>query len=159
MQSDEASIDRSEAKRTIVDVERLRRSTRHALNPVWYPNVGFGLFFIGTAAVVFLELGTTTTLVYSAARRALDDRPRGAVLRARRAIAGRAERNPRPIDPVVLALVIGVVAANVLAEGDASAFAPTYVAAAGIVALGIVLRDRVELAAGVAIASWPQRSP
>ena len=52
----------------------------------------------------------------------------------------------------MLALVVGVVAANVLAEGDASAFAPTYVAAAGIVALGVVLRDRVELAAGVAIA-------
>ena len=41
----------SEAERTILDVERLRRSTRHALNPIWFPNIAFGLFFLGTAAV------------------------------------------------------------------------------------------------------------
>ncbi len=145
-------MDRSEAERTIVDVERLRRSTRHALNPVWYPNVGFGLFFIGTAAVVFLELGTTAALVYWLL---------GGLLTMALVVRfyARVERSlgvqSAILDPstlVVLALVVGVVAANVLAEGDASAFAPTYVAAAGIVALGVVLRDRVELAAGVAIA-------
>jgi hypothetical protein len=145
-------MDRSEAERTILDVERLRRNTRHALNPVWYPNIAFGLFFIGTAVVVFLELGTAAASVYWLAGGLVTI---GLVVR----FYARVERSlgvqSAILDPstlVVLALVIGVVAANALAEGDASAFAPTYVAAAGTLALGAVLRDRIELAAGMAIA-------
>ena len=54
----------SEAERTILDVQRLRRSTRHALNPIWFPNIAFGLFFIGTAAVGFLDLANTPASLY-----------------------------------------------------------------------------------------------
>ena len=139
-------------RRTILDVERLRHSTRHALNPIWYPNIGFGLFFIGTAVVVFLELGTTAALVYWLLGGLLTI---ALVVRFYARVEQSLGVQSAILDPstlVVLALVVGVVAANVLAEGEASAYAPTYVGAAGTLALGVVLRDRVELAAGVAIA-------
>ena len=145
-------MDRSEAERTILDVQRLRRSTRHALNPIWYPNIGFGLFFIGTALVVFLELGTTAALAYWVLGGTLT---MGLVVRYYARVEEALGARSAVFDAstlVLLALVVGVVAANVLAEGDASAFAPTYVGAAGTLALGVVLRDRVELAAGLAIA-------
>ena len=142
----------SEAERTILDVERVRRSTRHALNPIWYPNIAFGLFFAGTAILAFLGLGDTPALVYWVLGGLLTI---GLVVR----YYARVESELGVISPtidastlVLLALIAGVVAANVLAEGDASAYAPTYVGAAGTVAMGLVLRDRVELAAGVAIA-------
>ena len=145
-------MDRSEAERTIVDVQRLRRSTRQALNPIWYPNIGFGLFFIGTAVVAFLELGKTAALVYWVLGGLLTI---GLVVRHYARVEESLGARSAIFDAstlVVLALIVGVVAANVLAEGDASAFAPTYVGAAGTLALGVVLRDRVELAAGLSIA-------
>lgn len=143
-------MDRSDAERTIVDVQRLRHSTRHALNPIWYPNIGFGLFFIGTAVVAFLEFGTTAALIYWALGGLLTI---GLVIRHYARVEESLGVRSSILDAstlVVLALVAGVVAANVLAEGEASA--PTYVGAAGTLALGVVLRDRVELAAGIAIA-------
>jgi hypothetical protein len=152
MQSKEITMDRSDAERTIVDVQRLRHSTRHALNPIWYPNIGFGLFFIGTAVVAFLEFGTTAALIYWALGGLLTI---GLVIRHYARVEESLGVRSSILDAstlVVLALVAGVVAANVLAEGEASAFAPTYVGAAGTLALGVVLRDRVELAAGIAIA-------
>ncbi len=145
-------MDRSEAERTIVDVQRLRRSTRHALNPVWYPNIAFGLFFAGTAVVAFLGFGTTAALAYWVLAGLLT---LGLVARHYERVEKSLGVQSPILDQstlVVLALIVGVVAANVLAEGDASAFAPTYVGAAGTLALGVVLRDRVELAAGLAIA-------
>ena len=38
-------MERQDAERTILEVERVRRDTRHALNPVWFGNLAFGLFF------------------------------------------------------------------------------------------------------------------
>jgi hypothetical protein len=152
MQSKEIRVDRSEAERTILDVRRLRRSTRHALNPIWYPNIGFGLFFIGTALVAFAELGTTAALTYWVLGGLLT---MSLVVRYYARVEESLGVRSSFLDAstlVVLALIVGVVAANVLAEGHASAFAPTYVGAAGTLALGVVLRDRVELAAGLAIA-------
>jgi hypothetical protein len=152
MQSKEPVVDRSEAERTIVDVQRLRRSTRHALNPIWYPNIGFGLFFVGTAVVAFLELGTAAASAYWIIGGLLTI---GLVVRHYARVERALGAQSAAFDAstlVVLALIVGVVAANVLAEGDASAFAPTYVAAAGTLALGVVLRDRVELGAGLAMA-------
>jgi hypothetical protein len=152
MQSQEAPMEPTEAERTILDVERVRRSTRHALNPIWYPNIAVGLFFTGTAILAFTGLGSTAVSIYW-------------VLGGLLAIAlvvrhyARVEQSLGVQSPtvdastfVLLALIAGVVAANVLTDGDANAFAPTFVGAAGTLAMGVVLRDRVELAAGAAIA-------
>ena len=145
-------MDRTEAERTILDVQRLRRSTRQALNPIWYPNIGFGLFFTGTAVVAFLELGTPAALVYWVLGGLLTI---GLVVRYYARVERSLGVQSAIFDAstlVLLALIVGVVAANVLAEGDARAFAPTYVGAAGTLALGVVLRDSAEFAAGFAIA-------
>jgi hypothetical protein len=146
-------MERTDAERTIIDVERVRRRTRHALNPVWYPNIAFGLFFVGTSFVAFLELGGAAATAYWLAGGLLAV---GLVIRH----YARVERELGAVSPlvdastlIVLALIVGVVAANVLTEGDANAYAPAYVGAAGTLALGAVLRDRVELAAGLAIAA------
>ncbi len=48
----------------------------------------------------------------------------------------------------------GILAANLLADGLAGAVAPLYVAALGIVALGLVLHDAIEVAAGLNAALW-----
>jgi len=133
-------------------VERVRRSTRHALNPIWYPNIAFGLFFAGTAIVAFLGLGATPTTIYWVLGGLLAI---GLVVR-HYARVEQALGVQSPIADastlVLVALIAGVVAANVLTDGDASAFAPTYVGAAGTLAMGAVLRDRIEIAAGAAIA-------
>jgi hypothetical protein len=152
MQSQEAPMEPTEAERTILDVERVRRGTRHALNPIWYPNIAFGVFFAGTALVAFLELGGALASIYWVLGGLLTI---GLVVR----YYARVEQSLGVQSPMVdastfvlLALIAGVVAANVLTDGDANAFAPTYVGAAGTLAMGVVLRDRVELAAGAAIA-------
>ena len=48
----------------------------------------------------------------------------------------------------------GILAANLLTDGLASAVVPLYVAALGIVVLGLVLRDTIEVVAGVNAALW-----
>lgn len=142
----------SEAERTIVEVERVRRDTRHAMNPIWYPNIVFGLFFAGTAIVALLGASGRATGVYWTL---------GGLLANLLVVShyARAERALGVQSPVVdastvivIALIVGVVFANVLTTGDANAFAPLYVGAAAALAMGVVLRDRVELAAGAAIA-------
>lgn len=148
-------MERSEAERTIVDVERVRRDTRHALNPIWYANIAYGFFFAGTAVVALLDVGGAATAVYWTLGGLLTN-----VLvvshyaRVERALG---VQSP-PVDAstvIVIALIVGVVFANVLTTGtgDANAFAPLYVGAACAVAMGFVLRDGVEVAAGVAIAT------
>jgi hypothetical protein len=141
----------SEAERTIIDVERLRRHTRHALNPIWYPNIAFGLFFAGTALAALLDLGAAATTAYWVL---------GGLLTLSLVVRhyARVERalgvESPPVDAstfVMLALIAGVVLANALSTGDANAFAPLYVAAACTVAMGLVLRDDIEVAAGVGI--------
>jgi hypothetical protein len=154
MQSWEEPMEPSELERTIVDVERVRHDTRHALNPIWYPNIAFGLFFAGTAIVALLDLPGPAASAYWVL---------GGLLAMSLVVRhyARVERALGVESPMVdastfilLALVAGVVAANVLTEGDgaANAFAPLYVGAAGTIAMGLVLRDHIELAAGVAIA-------
>lgn len=144
-------MDRSEAERTVMDVERVRRGTRHALNPIWYPNIAFGLFFAGTALLALLDAGAVTAAYWVV----------GGLLAMSLVVRyyARLERELGVESPmvdastlIVLALVAGVVLANVLTDGDANAFAPLYVGAAATVGMGVLLRDRVELAAGVAIA-------
>jgi hypothetical protein len=151
MQSQEATMEPSEAERTIVDVERIRRSTRHALNPIWFPNIAFGLFFVGTALVAFAGLGEDVASMYWLAGGLLTISL--VVRHYARAEAALGVQSPM-FDAstfVLLALLAGVIAANLL-TGTEDAFVPTYVGAAGTLAMGVVLRDRIELAAGVAIA-------
>jgi hypothetical protein len=143
----------SEARRMILDVERVRRDTRHAFNPIWYANIAYGLFFGGTALVALLGAGGRATAVYWTLGGLLVN-----VLVVRH--YARIERSLGVESPVldastiiVLALIVGLVFANVLTTGDANAFAPVYVGAAAALAMGVVLRDGVELAAGVAISA------
>jgi hypothetical protein len=141
----------SEAQRMILDVERVRRGTRHALNPIWYANIAYGLFFTGTALVALLDVGGPATAVYWTLGGLLVN---GLVVshyaRVERALGVQSPMVDAST-AIVLALIVGVVFANVLTTGDANAFAPLYVGAACTVALGVVLRDGVELAAGLAI--------
>jgi hypothetical protein len=145
-------MDPSEAEQTIVAVERVRRSTRHALNPIWYANIAFGLFFAGTALVALPEFGHAASITFWVAGGLLT---MGLVVRH----YARTERTVGVESPVadastfILAgLIAGVVLANALTDGDANAVAPLYVGAAAAVALGQLLGDRIELAAGAAIA-------
>jgi hypothetical protein len=144
-------MDPGQAQRTILDVERVRRSTRHALNPIWFPNVAFGLFFVGTALVVFLGLDGDAASLYWIFGGLLTI---SLVVRHYARVEAALGVQSPVLDAstlVLLALLAGVIAANLL-TGEANAYAPTYVGAAGTLAMGAVLRDRVELAAGVAIA-------
>jgi hypothetical protein len=152
MQSEEGAMEPSQAERTILDVDRVRRSTRHALNPIWYPNIAFGVFFAGTALVAFAGLDGTVATIYWVVGGLVAS---GLVVRHYARVESALGVQAPLLDAstvVLLALIAGVVAANVLTDGDANAFAPTYVGAAGTLAMGVVLRDRIELAAGAAIA-------
>lgn len=145
-------MERQEAERTIVDVERIRRDTRHALNPVWFGNLAFGLFFAGTAVLGFAGASADLTSLYWIL---------GGVLVITLVVRhyARLERALGVESPaldastaVVLAMFAGILAANLLTSGLASAVAPPCVAALGLVALGLILRDGIEIAAGVNIA-------
>ena len=143
----------SEAEQLIVEVERVRRDTRHAMNPIWYPNIVFGLFVIGTALVALLDAGRAVNAVYWTVGGLV-------AMYVVAAFYARVERTLGVQSPVldastliVFALIVGVVLANVLTTGDANAYAPLYVGAAAALAMGFVLRDGVELAAGAAIAA------
>lgn len=142
-------MERQDAERTIIDVERIRRATRHALNPVWFGNLAFGVFFAGTAAIGFAGASADQTSLYWLL---------GGVLVFALVIRhyARLERALGAESPVldgstavVLAMFAGILAANLLTSGLANAVAPLYVAALGLVVLGLVLRDPIEVAAGV----------
>jgi hypothetical protein len=142
----------SEAQRMILDVERVRRGTRHAMNPIWYANIAYGLFFAGTALVALLEADAAAAVYWALGLLLVNVLVVGHYVRVERALGVESA----PVDAstvIVVVLIVGVVLANVLTTGDANAFAPLYVGAACAVALGIVLRDGVELAAGVAISA------
>jgi hypothetical protein len=136
-------MERSEAERTIIEVERARRGTRHALNPIWYSNIAFGLFFVGTAVVALTDLSGALTTAYWVAAGVLT---LGLVVRyyanVERALGVQSPAWDASTT-IVLVLIVGVVLANALTDGDANAAAPLYVGAA----------CTVELATGVAIAA------
>ena len=147
-------MERQDAERTILEVERVRRDTRHALNPVWFGNLAFGLFFAGTVILGIAGAGADVTSLYWLLAGALTI---GVVVRH----YARHERELGAQSPVLdgstavlLAMFAGILAANLLTDGLASAVVPLYVAALGIVVLGLVLRDTIEVAAGVNAALW-----
>jgi hypothetical protein len=138
-----------DAERTILEVERVRRDTRHALNPIWFGNLVVGLFFAGTAILGFAGAGETLTSIFWILGGLL-------VVALIVGFYARVERALGAESPafdastaVVVAMLAGIVLANLLTEGLANAVMPLYVAALGLVALGLVLRDATEVAAGV----------
>jgi len=135
----------AEAEHTLSEVARVRDRTRRALHPIWFSNIVVGAYFTGSAAVMALDAGLAVSLTYQIAGAAL-----GLALIV--AYAVRSERElgieSRLWDPA-LAIVGAIIAAAILLDGE---LAPLFAAAAGTAALGVVLRDRFELAAGVAIA-------
>ena len=138
-----------DARSTLRELERVRHDTRRALHPTWYDNLVAGTFFLGaTAASAF---GGTSSLaaVYWAV-----GVPLGLGLIVRHAL--RRERalgaEAPAADPgvlVVLAMLAGVVAVNLLTE-DTVLWA--YPVALGWLALAAVYRDPPMSAAGVALA-------
>jgi hypothetical protein len=138
-------MEHAEATRTLDDVARMRRSTRRAVHPVWFSNVVAGAFFAGSAAIMALDAGKAVSLAYWIGAGAI-----GLALIVAHSV--RLERElgveSRPTDPI-LAIVAAIVAAAILLDGELVLF----VAAAGTLAVGVLLRDRYEVAAGVAIAA------
>jgi hypothetical protein len=138
-------MEHAEASRTLDDVARVRRRTRRAVHPVWFSNVVAGAFFAGSAAIMAFDAGKWVSLAYWIGAGVL-----GLGLIA--AYSVRLERElgveSRPTDPV-LAIVAAIVAAAILLDGELVLF----VAAAGTLAIGLLLRDRYELAASAAIAA------
>jgi hypothetical protein len=138
-------MDHAEAVSTLDEVARVRRSTRRAVHPVWFSNVVAGAFFSGSAAVMALDAGEGVSLAYWIGAGLL-----GLALIVRHAV--RAERElgveSKPADPT-LGILAAIVAAAILLDGDVVMF----VAAAGTLAVGLLLRDRLEIAAGLAIAA------
>ena len=138
-------MEHAEAARTLDDVARMRRRTRRAVHPVWFSNLVAGAFFTGSAAIMAVDAGTAVALAYWIGGGAL-----GLALIV--AYSVRLERElgleGRPADPV-LGIVAAIVTAAVLLDGELA----LLVAAAGTLAVGLLLRDRSELAAGAAIAA------
>lgn len=145
-------MEHNDVEQTLSEVERVRHSTRRALHPIWYSNLVAGIFFLGAALVSgvvtegwlglaywviggFLGLGLITRY-YMKTERAV-----GAESRSWDAAAS-----------IALAIVAAVVGVSLLTDGELGAIAPLYPAAAGTIALGLVLRDPIEAAAGLAIA-------
>jgi hypothetical protein len=142
-----------DAERTILEVERVRRETRHALNPIWFGNLAFGLFLGGAALLAFAgagaDLNSLFWLLAGAATFAVVIR---FYARHERALGAESPALDAST-AVLLALLAGIVAANLLTSGLANAVMPLYVAALGLVALGLVLHDGIEVTAGVSAAA------
>lgn len=143
-------MDVTEAKRTLVTIDRVRHGTRRAMNPIWFSNVVVGAFFLGAALLAAADAASPVMLAYWVAGWAVAL----AVIvrhymRIERALGVESRAWDAP-GAIVLTMIGGIVAANVLTD---SAAAPLHVAAAGTVALGVLLHDRIEVAAGAAIAA------
>lgn len=141
MQSESA-----DAARTLAEVDRVRRHTRQALNPIWFSNLVVGVFFAGTALVAAAEASVAVALAYWIGGGLL---ALGLIVHRYASMErelGVETRGGDASTAIVLAMIAGIVVLNSVA--DAGLFA----GAAGMVALGYVLRDRIEAAAGVALA-------
>jgi hypothetical protein len=57
-------MERDDAQRTLGDIERMRLGTRRLLNPLWFFNIVFGLFFAGTALIVVADAPGPVAAVY-----------------------------------------------------------------------------------------------
>jgi hypothetical protein len=143
---------RDDAARTLLDVERVRRRTRQALHPIWFSNLAVGAFFVGTAVVMAVEPSTGVALAYWIGGGLL---ALGLIVRH----YARVERDLGVESPawdastaVVLAMVAGAFVTSSLIDDESGAALVYLPAVAGTVALGLVLRDAVEVAAGGALA-------
>jgi hypothetical protein len=156
-------MERDDAQRMLGDIDRMRLGTRRLLNPLWFSNIVFGLFFIGTALLVVADAPGPVAAVYWVAGGLLAV---SLVVRLTLQIERELGLDGRVWDVVTgitCALVIGVVLANLLIEAP---LAPLVLAVLALLAYGYVLRDPFELAAGgglwialVAIALLDPSSP
>ena len=156
-------MERDDAQRMLGDIDRMRLGTRRLLNPLWFSNIVFGLFFIGTALLVVADAPGSVAAVYWVAGGLLAV---SLVVRLTLQIERELGLDGRVWDVVTgitCALVIGVVLANLLIEAP---LAPLVLAVLALLAYGYVLRDPFELAAGgglgialVAIALLDPSSP
>lgn len=139
------AMSHAEAEHTLSEVARVRRSTRRALHPIWFSNVVAGAYFTGAAVFMAVDAGRAVSLTYQIGGAAI-----GLALIV--AYAVRRERElgaeSRAWDPL-LGIVGLIVLAAILLDGEV---APLFAAAAGTAAIGVLLRDRFEIAAGVAMA-------
>ena len=145
---------RHDAERTILEVERVRRDTRHALTRSGSGTSRSGCSSLGTAVLGLAGAGADVTSLYWLLAGALTI---GIVVRH----YARHERALGATAPaldastaVLLAMFAGILAANLLADGSPARSRRCYVAALGIVALGLVLHDAIEVAAGLNAALW-----
>jgi len=145
-------MQRNDVEQTLSEVERVRRSTRRALNPIWYSNLVVGVFFLGAALVSGVVTEGGVALAYWVIGGVFG---LGLIIRyyvqTEHAVGAESRSWDAPA-AIGLAIVAAVVGVNLLTEGELGTIAPLYPAAAGTLALGLVLRDPIEAAAGLAIA-------
>jgi hypothetical protein len=142
-------MERDDAQRTLGDIERMRLGTRRLLNPLWFFNIVFGLFFAGTALIVVADAPGPVAAVYWGVGGLLAV---FLVVRITLQIERELGLDSRVWDVVTgitCALVISVVLANLLID---AALAPLVPAVLALLAYGYVLRDPFELAAGGGLA-------
>jgi hypothetical protein len=140
---------RSDAERTLLEIERVRHHTRRTLHPTWYENLVVGLFFLGATLTSAVASGRTLPIAYWAI-----GVPLGLALIVRHALRRERELGAEapladPGSAIFAATVAGVIVLNQLTD---SPVAWAYAVAAGWLALGAVLRDALMTAAGVALA-------
>jgi hypothetical protein len=145
-------MERQEAERTLLEVERVRRETRHRLNPVWFGNLAFGLFLLGTAVLDFAGAGGIVVSVYWLVALVLTSVVVGRFYARQEHALGVSTPWFDGSMLILLLMFAGIVAANIFTTELANAVMPLSVAALGIVALGLYLRDRIDVAAGIAVA-------
>jgi hypothetical protein len=148
----EARMDRVEAEQTLAAIKRSRRETRRALNPVWYSNLVIGAFFVGAGLLdaVSAPAGVMNAYWVIGLVAGL-----GLIVRFYARVERELGIESRPLDAsggMFLALIGGVVAANVLLDGDLGAAGPLYVGAAGMLGFAWLWGDRVIAATAAAIA-------
>jgi hypothetical protein len=147
-----AVTESTDAEWTLSEVDRVRRGTRRALHPIWFSNLVTGVFFLGAALLSAVDGGGIPTAVYWAAGGAAT-----LALIVRHDVHGERELGveSRAWDPavgIVAAMIAGIVGANALIDGDTAGVVALYPAATGTLALGALLRDRVEAVAGAVLA-------
>jgi len=145
-------MEHEQAEQTLSEVGRVRERTRRTLHTFWYSNLVAGLFFVGIAllALVTDDARILTAYWVLGAFAALTLIVRYFIRRERE--LGVVSSAFGVDEAIFAALIAGIFVVNAVVDGSAGAGAGIYPAAVGIAALGILHRDRAELAAGIAFA-------
>ena len=141
----------SEAEHTLREVERVRRDTRRSLHPLWFANVVTAVFFLGATLVSAIADSSPLPIAYW-----VIGVPVGLGLIVRHDLRnesrlGAQARLADPASGILLALIVGVVAAHELTDGSFGQVAWIYPVAAGWLGLAALFRDGPLCAAAVAL--------